>query len=178
MHIDPESLVAKFVPYSTHVHPNVLRTVEGDYMVCFQLHGIPFLGREPQELEHKHNNFNKLLQTLRAPDYTNFSYWAHDIRRKRNVLTHKNYTGKFNQLLNDHYVQQLNSNSMLINELYFTLIYRPRGISTATERFFSGSLEGLELEQKEHISTVLEMANVLESTLFGYSPRRLGTYTS
>jgi type IV secretion system protein VirB4 len=178
MHIDPESLVAKFVPYSTHVHPNVLRTVEGDYMVCFQLHGIPFLGREPQELEHKHNNFNKLLQTLRAPDYTNFSYWAHDIRRKRNVLTHKNYTGKFNQLLNDHYVQQLNSNSMLINELYFTLIYRPRGISTATERFFSGSLEGLELEQKEHISTVLEMANLLESTLYAYSPRRLGTYTS
>ncbi|MFN9708729.1 MAG: hypothetical protein ACK542_06430, partial [Burkholderiales bacterium] len=35
-----------------------------------------------------------------------------------------------------------------------------------------------ELEQKEHISTVREMANLLESTLYAYSPRRLGTYTS
>ena len=178
MQIDEESLIAKFVPYSTHVHPHVLRTVEGDYMVCFQLHGIPFLGRDPQELEHKHNTFNKFIQTLRAPDYTNFSYWVHDIRRKKNILTHKNHVGKFNKNLNDYYFQQLNSNAMLINELYFTLIYRPRGASSVPERLFSGNVDGLELEQKEHISTILEMASLLESTLYDYSPRRLGTYTS
>ena len=178
MRIDPESELAKFVPYSTHVHPQVLRTVEGDYLLCFQLQGMPFVGREPQDLAHKHHTFNKLLQTLRAPDYTHVAYWTHDIRRHKPLELPGQYPARFNQLLNDHYAQQLNSKRLLVNELYFTLIYRPQGGERATQRMFSADIASLELQQIEQVAKVLELASIVESTLYDYSPRRLGTYTA
>ena len=73
---------SNFVPFSTHVDTHVVKTREGDYLITWMLSGFPFVGREDWELEHRHKAFNSLLQSLRAPDFENLAFWAHDIRRR------------------------------------------------------------------------------------------------
>src|SRR3546814_13323301 len=77
------------LPYRTlcrsHVAPMVVKPTGGDYRMVWRLGGLPFGGRDEWEIEHRHNTFNRLLQTLRAPDFVNVAFWVHDIRRKRKI---------------------------------------------------------------------------------------------
>ncbi len=90
----------------------------------WHLEGLPFVGRE-WELEHRHNTFNRLLQTLRAPDFVNVAFWVHDIRRRRTLKGRSNYKQRFNQDVSDQYMGMLSSQRIMQNELYLTMIYRP-----------------------------------------------------
>ncbi|MGB6143345.1 MAG: VirB4 family type IV secretion/conjugal transfer ATPase, partial [Rhodanobacter sp.] len=78
----PDTPIAEFLPLSTHVSPTVLKTTGGDFLLVWRLGGLPFVGREEWEIEHRHNTFNRLLQTLRAPDFVNVAFWVHDVRRR------------------------------------------------------------------------------------------------
>lgn len=100
----PDAGISEFVTLSTHVSPFVVKTRDGDYLTVWSLGGLPFVGREEWELEHKHNTFNRLLQALRAPDYVNVAFWVHDIRRRRKVQLNGHYDETFNQQMNDEYL--------------------------------------------------------------------------
>ena len=63
------------------------------------LEGLPFVGREEWELGHRHATFNRLLQSLRAPDYVNVAFWTHDVRRRSAVQNADQFDEAFNQQL-------------------------------------------------------------------------------
>jgi type IV secretion system protein VirB4 len=178
MNIEAESDISQFVPYSTHVHANVVKTRGGDYLVCWYLQGIPFVGKQDEDLEHKHNTFNKLIQVIRAPDYSNVSYWVHDVRRRRDINLEGKFKSNFNQTLNDWYYQQLNGTNVLTNELYLTMIYRPNEGGAKVLSAIKTSNEEIEREQTAQIQKVLELADNMQSALDEYLPYRLGTYTA
>ena len=83
--LNPDTPISELVPLSTHVSPTVLKTTGGDYLLVWHLGGLPFVGREDWEIEHRHNAFNRMLQTLRAPDFVNVAFWVHDVRRRGRV---------------------------------------------------------------------------------------------
>ena len=93
----PDTPVSEFIPFSTHVSPTVVKTTGGDFLVVWHLGGLPFVGREEWEIEHKHATFNRLLQTLRAPDFLNVAFWVHDIRRRRRIRSGAKFGHAFNQ---------------------------------------------------------------------------------
>ena len=171
----PDTSISTFVPLSTHVSPTVLKTTGGDFLVVWHLSGLPFVGREEWELEHKHNTFNRLLQTLRAPDYVNVAFWVHDIRRRRKIDTHNQFAESFNQKLSDDYFTALSSTKLMQNELYLTMLYRP---VVDGKRFIekSANIKVLEQEQKQAISKIGELATNVEAVLKDYAPYRLGMY--
>mgnify|MGYP000887487445 FL=1 len=121
----PDASISQFVSLSTHVSPTIVKTTGGDYLTTWHLSGLPFVGREEWELEHKHNTFNRLLQSLRAPDYVNVAFWVHDIRRHRNIDLRPEFQESFNQSLSDRYFSRLSQEKLMNNELYLTMIYRP-----------------------------------------------------
>ena len=171
----PDTAISEFVPLSTHVSPTVLKTTGGDFLMVWRLGGLPFVGREEWDLEHRHNTFNRMLQTLRAPDFVNVAFWVHDVRRRRRLKDHSRYGQAFNQTMSDAYYDALSAQKLMQNELYLTLIYRP--IVTG-KRFVekSGDLGRLESEQLQAVSTVLELAGNVEAVLKDYAPYRLGMY--
>ncbi len=171
----PDTAISEFVPLSTHVSPTVLKTTGGDFLMVWRLGGLPFVGREEWDLEHRHNTFNRMLQTLRAPDFVNVAFWVHDVRRRRRLKDHSRYAQAFNQTMSDAYYDALSAQKLMQNELYLTLIYRP--IVTG-KRFVekSGDLGRLESEQLQAVSTVLELAGNVEAVLKDYAPYRLGMY--
>ena len=89
---------SNFIPFSTHVDTHVVKTREGDYLITWLLSGFPFVGREDWELEHRHKTFNNLLQSLRAPDFENVAFWAHDVRRRRPLKAGARFRQRFNQI--------------------------------------------------------------------------------
>ncbi|MGJ7904330.1 VirB4 family type IV secretion/conjugal transfer ATPase [Lysobacter sp. 1R34A] len=173
--LTPDAPISEFIPLSTHVSPTVLKTTGGDFLLVWHLGGLPFVGREEWELEHRHNTFNRMLQTLRAPDFVNVAFWVHDIRRRRRINTKNQFDQLFNQELSDGYFASLSSQKLMQNELYLTMIYRP---IVSGKRFVekSANVEQLKEEQEQAIGKIMELASNVEAVLKDYAPYRLGMY--
>lgn len=170
-----DTSISEFITLSSHVSPSVIKSTTGDYLVTWYLEGLPFVGREEWELEHKHNTFNRLLQTLRAPDYVNVAFWVHDVRRRRKINLKSNYQEQFNQQLSDAYYASLTDQKVMQNELYFTIIYRPvvEGKRLVEK---SSNLERLQAEQNQALDKINELATNVEAVLHDYAPYRLSMY--
>src|SRR5688572_20245589 len=171
----PDTPISEFIPLSTHVSPTVLKTTGGDYLLVWRLGGLPFVGREEWEIEHRHNVFNRMLQTLRAPDFVNVAFWVHDMRRRGRISAQSTFGQLFNQALSDGYFSALSAQKIMQNELYLTMLYRPvvTGKSFA-ER--STDVRQLQSEQDRAIGQILELAGNVEAVLKDYAPDRLGMY--
>ena len=171
----PDTSISEFVPLSTHVSPTVIKTTGGDFLTVWQLSGLPFVGREEWELEHRHNTFNRLLQTLRAPDYVNVAFWVHDVRRRRSAKVPSQFGERFNQQMSDEYYEALSTQKVMQNELYLTMIYRP---VVDGKRFTdkSSDIERLAAEQAQAVAKLTELAINVEAVVKEYGPYRLGMY--
>lgn len=171
----PDTPVSEFVPLSAHVSPSVVKTTGGDYMLTWYLGGLPFVGREEWEIEHRHNVFNRMLQTLRAPDYVNVAFWVHDVRRRRQISSIDRFSQPFNQQMSDAYYGALSSQKIMVNELYLTMIYRP---VVEGKRFKEKSSDTarLKAEQDQAVAKLYELAGNVEAVLKEYAPYRLGMY--
>jgi type IV secretion system protein VirB4 len=171
----PDATISEFIPYSTHVSPSVVKTTGGDYLMVLRLDGLPFVGRDESDIGHRHGSFNRLLQTLRAPDFANLAFWVHDIRRRRRIDGRSHFRQTFNQALSDRYFDALSGHKLMQNELYLTMIYRP----VVTGRRLlerSGDLARLQAEQDQAVAKLLELSRNLEVALKDYAPCRLGMY--
>lgn len=171
----PDTSISEFIPLSTHVSPSVIKTTGGDYLLVWHLGGLPFVGRDEWEIEHRHNTFNRMLQTLRAPDFANLAFWVHDVRRKRRINNRSKFGQAFNQEMSDAYFESLSSQKIMQNELYLTMIYRPvvtgkRLVEKST------NIAQLQSEQDQAIAKIQELAGNLEAVLKDYSPYRLSMY--
>jgi type IV secretion system protein VirB4 len=172
---NPDTPISEFVPLSSHVSPTIIKTREGDYLMTWHLEGLPFVGREEWELEHRHNTFNRLLQTLRAPDFVNVAFWVHDIRRRRRVASKPKFSHRFNQEMSDAYYSVLSSQKLMQNDLYLTMIYRPV-VSGKSLMEKTGDHAKLKAEQDQSINKLNELAGNVEAVIRDYSPYRLGMY--
>jgi type IV secretion system protein VirB4 len=172
---NPDTPISEFVPLSSHVSPTIIKTREGDYLMTWHLEGLPFVGREEWELEHRHNTFNRLLQTLRAPDFVNVAFWVHDIRRRRRIGSKPKFSHRFNQEMSDAYYSALSSQKLMQNDLYLTMIYRPV-VSGKSLMEKTGDHAKLKAEQDQSINKLNELAGNVEAVIRDYSPYRLGMY--
>ena len=171
----PDTSPSEFLPFSTHVSARVLKTTGGDFMVAWRLAGMPFVGREAWELEHRHATFNRLLQSLRAPDYVNVAFWVHDVRRRQRIDARPRFTGDFNQSMSDLYHQRLSSQKLMQNELFLTMLYRPSPDGKVLHEKH-GNLGRLEAEQREALDRIDELSASVEAVLKEYAPRPLAMY--
>ncbi|MGJ4804885.1 VirB4 family type IV secretion/conjugal transfer ATPase [Luteimonas sp. SDU82] len=170
-----DTSIAEFIPLSSHVADSVVKTTGGDFLLTWRLDGLPFVGREDWDLEHRHGTLNRMLQTLRAPDFVNVAFWVHDVRRRGGVRVPGTYAQAFNQQLSDDYYAALSAQKIMRNELYLTLVYRPVvGGKRFVER--STSIARLQAEQDQAVARLLELADNLEAVLRDHAPVRLGMY--
>lgn len=170
--IPMDTSVAEFIPLSSHVAPDVVKTTGGDYLLAWRLGGLPFVGREAWEIEHRHGVFNRMLQGLRAPDYVNVAFWVHDLRRRGSVGGGGRFGQHFNQCLSDEYHARLARQKVMLNELYLTMLYRP---VVSGKRFVERSADRARLRAEEDLAVarIRELAGSAEAVLKSYAPRRL-----
>lgn len=174
---DADTPLADYVPFSSHVSEHVLKTRSGEYLITWAVEGLPFVGRDPADIDHRHLTFNRLLQSLRAPDFANVAFWIHDVRRRRGIERPDVEEGGFHAALASRYFAKLGKERVLQNTLYLTLLYRP---TTAGRSFREkpANLTAIQRAERVAIDTTLELAGSVEAVLSAYGLRRLGLWTA
>jgi len=173
-----EMVAARHIPCSAHVSTHVVKTTFGDYMQVFRLSGASFESADDEQLNTWHERLNVLWRNIASP---NVSLWTHIIRRReRCVLTGGSATG-FAEMLAVKYCERLASETLMVNELYLALIYRP--VATAATGLAARLLsktqtEGPQLELSDALDACAKLAQTLCTSLARYEPELLGAYRS
>ncbi|SHL17501.1 VirB4 family type IV secretion/conjugal transfer ATPase [Paraburkholderia terricola] len=170
-----EVVLADFVPFSSHVTDQVIRTREGDYLRVWKIAGIAFEAADPGDILVRHEGFNQLVRSLPGG---HVGLWSHRIRRRVSDHFATPYGNPFCQELATRYYASFAGYRMMANELYLTLVYRPH--RTRLGRLFSQAAhrtpDDIRRDQHEALKVMAELAAQVESGLKSWDPVALGVY--
>lgn len=168
--------VADYVPFGSHVAPNVIKLREsGDFIAIWKLEGISFETTEFDDLNTRKEGLNNFLRTLGGGQ---FALWTHKLRRVVTERLEGNFTNSFCATLNERYNAGFNDYRMLATELYLTLVYRPNPskIGSLFQRV-GRTFEQIQAHQQECLDKMDDVAKQVQSSLVKYEPERLTTFS-
>jgi type IV secretion system protein VirB4 len=167
------------VPYTAHVAPAVIRTSLGDYIQVFRLGGASFESNDDEELNNWHERLNVLWRNIASP---NVALWSHIVRHRVGItqsgLPNARSAG-FADALHRKYHQRLANETLMINELYLAVVFRPvPGIATGlvAKAFSRTQREATQVLLAESLDACEKLAQTLMASLARYEPEPLGTY--
>jgi type IV secretion system protein VirB4 len=178
-----ELSAADRIPYTAHVASTVVKTVLGDYLQAFRLGGASFESCDDEQLNNWHERLNVFWRNVASP---HVAVWTHVLRgRDRLVPLHADRRaapagpGAFAAALESRYTQRLSGETLMSNELYLAVVYRPA--ATMTTGLFSMLLakaqSGAErLESLEALDACEKLAQHVHASLARYEPEALGVY--
>lgn len=180
-----ELLAAAHIPYLAHVADTVVKTEFGDYLQVLRLTGASFESADDAQLNSWHQRLNVLWRNIASPEV---ALWTHVIRRREPVLpriaatSHSAgsvFESDFAAALQMKYQRRLAARTLMVNELYLALLYRPAAtvaggiVSRTMQRTRQGEAQ---LELVDAVEYCDKLAQTVCSSLTRYEPKRLGIY--
>jgi len=171
-----ERTAALRIPYTAHVAERVVKTALGDYLQAFRLGGASFESADDEQLNSWHERLNVLWRNLASP---NIALWTHVVRRPERAQQPVTTGRGFVDVLTARYRERLAGETLMVNELYLALLYRPAAglaagmLSRALSRTRSVS-SGLELA--DALDACAKLGQMTRASLVRYEPEALGTY--
>src|SRR5579859_456083 len=110
------------IPYRAHVSAHVVRTEAGDYVQVFKLAGASFESADDEVLNNWHERLNVLWRNIAA---ANTALWVHVVRRRESRKAELMENAGFAAKLAAKYRERLSSETLMANELYLSVVYRP-----------------------------------------------------
>jgi hypothetical protein len=171
-----ERLAAEHVPYTAHVSAEVVKTSSGDYIQAFRLGGASFESADDEQLNGWHERLNVLWRNLASPQV---ALWTHLIRRPERAAPTTAEGPGFAHLLKARYRERLAGETLMANDLYIALCYRPTSglASGAISRLLMRSrLAPADGELADALDSCAKLAQVLHASLARYEPEPLRIY--
>lgn len=171
-----EMTAARHIPCSAHVSMHVVKTVFGDYLQAFRLAGASFETADDEQLNTLHERLNVLWRNIASP---NVALWSHVIRRRERCSLADGSVPGFAQDLATKYRERLAAETLMVNELYLALIYRP--VATVATGLVARLLlrtqpDSSRLELSDALDACAKLAQTVCASLARYEPELLGTY--
>ena len=169
------------IPYRVQLSPHVVRTEAGDYVQVFRLDGASFETADDEVLNNWHERLNVLWRNIAAP---NVALWMHVIRRRERVgsaRTDDTAAADFAERLSARYQARLSTETLMVNELYLSVAYRPivGAAPNLVARLLSAKAGEHRLaEHTDALDACEKLAQTAGSSLARYDPERLGVYES
>ncbi len=117
-----EISAAEYIPYRAHVAPGIVCTESGDFVQVLKIAGASFESEDDARLNSWHERLNVLWRNIASPQV---AVWTHVIRRReRSALSHAGGEG-FPAQLEAKYRRKLSGETLMVNDLYVSLVYRP-----------------------------------------------------
>jgi len=169
------------IPYRVQISPHVVRTEAGDYVQVFRLDGASFETADDEVLNNWHERLNVLWRNIAAP---NVALWMHVIRRRERVDARSpddTAAADFAERLSSRYQARLSTETLMVNELYLSVAYRP--IAGAAPNLVARLINAKAGEHRlaEHtdaLDACEKLAQTVGSSLARYDPERLDVYES
>ncbi len=171
---EPE--VRRYIPYSAHIAPAVLRTRSGDYLQVFRLGGQSFESADAGQINGWHERLNVLWRNVAEPG---LALWSHVIRREERIAAPECAGAAFASRLRERYLKRLGAERLMVNEIYLAALYRPApGRAThLLARMLAGARPA---DQSRELTEALEVCarvgRTLCASLARYEPQALGCY--
>jgi type IV secretion system protein VirB4 len=173
-----ELTTAEQIPYTAHVAPNLVRTRHGDYVCAYRLAGASFESADDEQLNNWHERLNVLWRNIASPEV---ALWTHVIRRRDTHYPDGECPEGFARQLNNHYRQRLADETLMVNDLYLSLVYRPAtNAATAwTLKALARTDPAASLTQlRDAVDTCAKLSQLLSASLDRYDPEALGLTAS
>ncbi len=164
------------IPYTAHVAPTVVKTRHADYLQVFRLTGASFETADDAQLNNWHERLNILWRNI-ARD--NVVVWTHIIRRKEKLGAQNKHAEGFARQLADRYYERLSLETLMVADLYLSVIYRPAAgaaVGLLARVLSKSNPSEARRELKDSLDTCEKLAQTISSSLGRYEPQALGIY--
>ncbi len=171
-----EAELARRVPYSAHVAERVVKTTFGDYLQIFRLSGASFESADDVELNAWHERLNVLWRNVASPQV---ALWTHLVRRRERVSASVCKAMGFAQSLAEKYRARLSGETLMVNELYVSAVYRPVAsapVGWISKLLSSAQRGAMELQLRDALDACEKLAQTLGASLERYEPEPLGVF--
>jgi type IV secretion system protein VirB4 len=165
-----ERLLSEHIPYAAQITETVVRTREGDYLQSFRLGGVSFESTDDRELNDWHERLNVLWRNIASPQV---ALWTHLVRRRESVYPEGEFAPGFARQLNQKYRQRIQHETLMVNDLYLTVVFRPlrtaarvltfRALRQADQRMESAA-------RTAALESIAKLASLLTAALARYDP--------
>jgi type IV secretion system protein VirB4 len=168
-----ENPLARFVPFSSLVSPHDVITRGGDYMRVWRLQGVAFECADEHLIAERHEALCSLLRNLAGGQW---AVWTHRLHRVVSDRLQDPAEPGFARDLSRAYQAKLGERRMMSNELYLTLVYRPKvsRVSRALQTR-QRTLQAIAEAQAEALRVMEERSALVSRVLRGFGPELLGT---
>ena len=168
--------LADFIPFTSHVTDEIIKTRDGDYLRVWRLAGIGFEAAEPSEILARHENLNQIVRSVTDGA---IAFWTHKVRRRTAATLDANFSSPFCARLDEDYADLLGKHRMMVNELYLTAIWRPQlsRMQRMASKARHARLESLRSEEIRAVTALNDIGRQLEAALKRYGIEALGTYS-
>ena len=167
---------ADHIPYTSHVADAVVKTAFGDYLQAIRLGGASFESADDEQLNAWHERLNVLWRNLASP---HVALWTHIIRRPERAVPQSPSGPGFADRLTARYRERLAGETLMVNELYVAVCYRP------TAGLASGVVSKLmsrthttppQAELADALDNCAKLGQTMRASLARYEPEDLGVY--
>lgn len=172
-----ESTAADHIPYAAHVASTIVRTLSGDYVQAFRLAGASFESADDEELNNWHERLNVTWRNIAGP---NVALWTHVVRRRESVWIDEAGGTGFAEALAARYQRRLSGETLMVNEIYVSVVYRPvTGAATglAAKWLSRKGSTSHESDLNDALDLCAKLGQTLRASLARYEPESLGIYT-
>jgi type IV secretion system protein VirB4 len=164
---------ASHIPYTAHVADTVVRTRLGDYLQSLHLAGASFESADDAQLNNWHERLNLLWRNIASPQV---ALWTHLVRRRDTGYPKGTFPEGFAHDLNDRYRERLNAETLMVNDLYVSILYRltPHAASAWTLKALTRTdpIAALQ-ERRDSLEACAKLARLLIASLSRYEPELL-----
>lgn len=166
--------VGDWVPYTRHSNEFNVRTDKGDVLTVFKVAGAAHEAADSDDLQAWHEGLAGMMRNLADGQV---AFYSHVVRRPRNEYPAGRFEEDFAGRLNEAYKAKVSDASLMVNELYFTVLLRKR---TGIAGWMQGGGKKTQQEQIEAMADadakLDELSDTVMSSMGRYSPRRLAVY--
>jgi type IV secretion system protein VirB4 len=167
---------SRHVPYAAHVAPEVIVTTAGDYVQTFRLSGASFESADDETLNNWHERLNVTWRNIASP---NVALWTHLVRRRDDSQLAAVAGTGFADRLARRYQARLASQTLMVNEIYLTVLLRPitGAAPTLVSRFLSKrEAASARAERGNALEACAKLRQTVAASLARYEPELLGVY--
>ncbi|HXS28562.1 MAG TPA: VirB4 family type IV secretion/conjugal transfer ATPase [Steroidobacteraceae bacterium] len=170
-----ESEIAQRIPYTAQVAPGVVKTVFGDYVQMWRLSGASFQSTDDVELNSWHEHLNVLWRNIASPQV---AVWTHLVRRREQIGSGLENEEGFAASLARRYRRRLSGETLMVNELYLSLVYRPAAPAAGwlTKLLSRARPNADALGLADALEACDKLARTTAASLARYEPEPLGIY--
>ena len=169
-----EMPAGRHIPYAAHVADTVVRTSGGEYIQVYRLSGASFESEDDDTLNSWHERLNVTWRNIASP---NLALWTHVIRRRESTAAARAPGSGFAGRLAERYQRRLAGETLMVNELYLSTVYRPvvgRAPSVAARLLQRRAAGELSVDIADALDTCGKLSRTLEASLARYDPEALG----